>query len=104
MLPLAVRQGIYLGWGSVGFAGWAALFYVTAISSVAAYLLFYWALQHMDASRVAATNYFQPVGTILLAASFLGERPTVHLLAGAAFVVLGVYLAERNAGAAGTGG
>jgi drug/metabolite transporter (DMT)-like permease len=58
----------------------------------------------MDASRVAATNYFQPVGTILLAAAFLGERPTVYLLAGAAFVVLGVYLAERNAGAAGTGG
>ena len=97
VLPLAVRQGMYLDWGRVGWAGWAALLYITVISSVAAYLLFYWALQHMDASRVAATNYFQPVGTILLAAAFLGERPTAYLLAGAAFVLLGVYLAERHA-------
>jgi len=97
VLPLAVRQGLRLDWARVGWQGWAGLLYMTVVSSVAAYLLFYWALQHMDASRVAATNYFQPVGAILLAAIFLGERPTAHLLIGAALVLLGVYLAERGA-------
>jgi drug/metabolite transporter (DMT)-like permease len=61
-------------------------------------VLFYWTLRHMTASRVTAVNYFQPVGAIVLAAIFLGEHPTAHLLAGAALVVVGVYLAERGIG------
>ncbi len=97
LLPLAIRQGIRLDWRSVPWQGWAGLFYMAAISSVAAYVLFYWALRHMDASRVAAVNYFQPVGVILLAAIILGERPTAHLLSGGALILLGVYLAERGA-------
>jgi drug/metabolite transporter (DMT)-like permease len=95
-LPLAIRQGIHLDWGTVGWAGWAGMFYMAAVSSVLAYSLFYWALRYMTASRVTAINYFQPVGAIVLAALFLGEQPTRHLLVGACFVLLGVYLAERG--------
>jgi drug/metabolite transporter (DMT)-like permease len=96
MLPVAVWQGIHLDWRAVGWAAWAGMFYMAAFSSVVAYVLFYWALRYMTASRVTAVNYFQPVGAIVLAAIFLGERPTGHLLVGAALVVLGVYLAERG--------
>jgi drug/metabolite transporter (DMT)-like permease len=98
MLPIAVWKGIRLDWQGVGWAGWTGMFYMAAFSSVAAYVLFYWALRYMTASRVTAVNYFQPVGAIVLAALFLGERPTGHLLVGAALVVLGVYLAERGTG------
>jgi O-acetylserine/cysteine efflux transporter len=95
-LPLAIRQGIHLHWKSVGWAGWGGLVYMAAFSSVLAYTLFYWVLRYMTASRVTAINYFQPVGAIVLAALFLGEEPTRHLLVGACFVLLGVYLAERG--------
>lgn len=95
-LPLAIRQGIHLDWKNVGWAGWTGMFYMAAISSVLAYTLFYWVLRYMTASRVTAINYFQPVGAIILAAIFLGEQPTRHLLIGACFVLLGVYLAERG--------
>jgi len=71
------------------------LLYMAAISSVAAYTLFYWALRYMEASRVAAVNYFQPIGAILVAALFLGEVPTRYLLLGGVLILLGVYLAER---------
>lgn len=96
LLPLAIRQGARLDWGAVGWSGWAGLIYMAAISSVAAYLLFYWVLRYMTASRVAAINYFQPVGAILVSAAFLGEEPTRYLLAGGAIVLLGVFLAERG--------
>jgi drug/metabolite transporter (DMT)-like permease len=96
LLPLAIRQGIRLDWRSIPWQGWAGVFYMAGISSVAAYILFYWALRHMDASRVAAVNYFQPIGVIILAAILLGERPTAHLLGGGALILLGVYLAERG--------
>ncbi len=96
LLPLAVQQGIRLDWKSVGWVGWAGLLYMAALSAVAGYLLFYWALRHMDASRVVAVNYFQPVLVVLLSIPLLGERPTARLLGSAALVILGVYLAERG--------
>lgn len=98
LLPVAVWQGTHLDWKSVGWAGWAGMFYMAAFSSVAAYVLFYWALRHMTASRVTAVNYFQPVGAIVFAALFLGEKATGYLLVGAALVLVGVWLAERAKG------
>lgn len=98
LLPVAVWRGIALDWKSVGWPGWLGMLYMAVFSSVAAYVLFYWALRHMTASRVAAVNYFQPVGAIAFAALFLGESPTASLVAGAALVVLGVWLAEQGKG------
>jgi drug/metabolite transporter (DMT)-like permease len=94
-LPLAVHQGTRLDWKGVGWAGWAGLFYMAVFSGVAGFLLFYWLLRHMDASRVVAVNYFQPVVVFLLSIPILGEHPTGRLLASGALVLLGVYLAER---------
>jgi drug/metabolite transporter (DMT)-like permease len=96
-LPLAVHQGTRLDWRSVGWAGWTGLFYMAAISGVTGYLLFYWLLRHMEASRVVAVNYFQPIVVFLLSIPLLGEHPTPRLLASAALVLLGVYLAEHVA-------
>lgn len=94
-LPLAIHQAIKLDWKSVGWAGWVGMLYMAGVSAVIGYLLFYWLLRHMDASRVVAVNYFQPVAVFLLSIPILGERPTPRLVASAALVLLGVYLAER---------
>jgi len=98
MMPLAVRQGIRLDWRGVGWVGWAGLLYMASLSAVAGYLLFYWLLRHMEASRVVAINYFQPVVVVLLSIPLLGERPTPRLVISALLVLLGVYLAERVSG------
>lgn len=98
LLPITIHQAILLDWRSVGRAGWAGLFYMAAVSSVAAYTLFYWVLRYMDASRVAAVNYLQPIGAVVVAAAFLGEMPTRNLLLGGVLILLGVYLAERGTG------
>jgi len=95
--PLAIRQGMLLDWAGVGWAGWAGMFYMAAGSSVVAYTLYYWALRYMEASRVAAVNYCQPLVVIAISASLLGEHPTRHLFAGGALVLFGVFLAERRA-------
>jgi drug/metabolite transporter (DMT)-like permease len=100
LLPLAIFLAVHRGWKSVPWEGWMGLLYMGAISSVAAYTLFYWALRYMEASRVAAVNYFQPIGAILVAGLFLREVPTQHLLLGGVLILLGVYLAERGKSAA----
>ena len=64
-LPVALRQGGRLNWAGVGLPGWAGLLYMVLFSSVGGYLLFYWLLRHMEASRVVVVNYFQPVVVVL---------------------------------------
>ena len=95
LMPLALRQAVRLDWRSVGWVGWTGLLYMASLSAVAGYLLFYWLLRYMDASRVVVVNYFQPIVVVLLSIPLLGERPTMRLLASATLVLLGVYLAER---------
>jgi drug/metabolite transporter (DMT)-like permease len=94
-LPVALRQASRLTWTGVGLAGWAGLLYMALFSSVGGYLLFYWLLRHMEASRVVVVNYLQPVVVVLLSIPLLGERPTMRLLASGVLVLLGVYLTEH---------
>ena len=96
LAPLAIHQGLTINWKSVGWVGWTGMSYMAIFGSVVSYTLFNWILRHMDASRIAAVNYLQVPVVILLAVAILGERPSAHLLSGAALVLLGVYLAERH--------
>jgi drug/metabolite transporter (DMT)-like permease len=94
-LPLAVWQGSKLDWANVHWAGWAGLLYMSLFASVIAYLLFYWALRHMAASRLSAFTYLQPILATLLGVAILDEPVTQHLLWGGALILVGVYLVER---------
>ena len=96
--PLALRQALVLDWASVGWAGWAALFYMSAFASVMAYLIYYLALRHLAASQLAAFSYLLPVLATVLGILLLGEHVTSHLLAGGSLVLAGVYLTESKAG------
>ncbi len=74
--------------------------YMAAFASVAAYLVYYWALRYLAASRLAAFSYLLPVMATLLGVLLLPEeRVTGHLLGGGALVLVGVYLAEVHRGA-----
>lgn len=94
LLPLGIRQAARLDWASVGWQGWAGLAYTALISSVLAYMIYFWALKHVAASRLAAFTYAETPIAAFLAVLLLGEKLTPALLAGAALILAGVYLAE----------
>jgi len=96
LFPFAVYQSLHLDWAAVGWVGWAGMGYMALFSSVIGYLIFYWALRHMEASRLATIGYIQPVLAVILGVVLLGERITAHFLTGAALVLTGVYIAERG--------
>ncbi|HEY6908646.1 MAG TPA: DMT family transporter [Myxococcales bacterium] len=73
---------------------WFGLGYLIVMSGVVAYLLWYWALAHLPAARVAIFNNLQPLATALLAWLFFGEHITVAFIAGAVVVIAGVLLAQ----------
>ncbi len=100
VLPLAAWEAVRLsrtrGWGAVGWQGWAALGYVSAVASVLAYLIYFWVLQHMTATRLSAFSYLLPVLATLMGIVLLGEKLTRSLLWGGALVLGGIYLIESG--------
>ncbi len=96
LAPVTLWQGWGFRWSAVGLAGWASLIYMAAFPSVLCYLIYYWALSHAAASRVAALSYLQPLIATLLAVPLLGEPVTPPLMAGGAMVFAGIYITERS--------
>jgi drug/metabolite transporter (DMT)-like permease len=82
--------------GAMSGAGKASLVYLVVVTSVVAWLIFYWALGRAEASRVAVWANLQPVLTALLAWAMYGEVLTGPFLAGGAMVVAGVLMTERG--------
>lgn len=82
---------------AVPWQGWGSILYMALGSSIVGYLIYYWVLTHMEASRLVMFSYLQPVMTTTLAAVFLGEPVTTSLIVAGALVLLGVFIAERRA-------
>ncbi len=98
LLPLTVRETARLDWTAVGTAGWFGLAYTVLVSSIGAYLVFFWALAHLPASRLAVFTYLETPIAALLAVLILGDSPTLALLIGGGLILAGVYLAEFGPG------
>lgn len=99
VLPMGIREAVKLNWAAVGPIGWAGLAFTVFVSSIGAYLIFFWALSHMPASRLAIFTYLDTPLATLLAVVLLGEKVTGALIVGGGMILLGVYLAEFGPGA-----
>lgn len=96
VLPLAGWELFEVNWQAVTWKGWLGVAYMAGMASVAAYMIFYYALTKISATRVIVFTYLQPVLATLLGVLLLGERVTPYLLTGGSLVLVGVYLAERG--------
>jgi drug/metabolite transporter (DMT)-like permease len=95
MMPVTLWYSTRLPLSHISSLTWATVFYMAAFPSVLCYLIYYYALSHIAASRVSAFSYLQPFLATLAALPILGERPTSSLLIGGSFVLAGVFVAER---------
>lgn len=88
-----VSQGSAAG---VSARAWLAVLYMALGASVVAYLIFYWALRQVGATRLTALSYLQPVLATLFGVAFLSERITATLVASALIIMAGVYMTEKS--------
>ena len=93
-MPLGLALTDFGSYARLSTAAWGSLAYLVAFTSIAAYLIYYWAMQRSDASRVAVWSNTQPVFTAGLAWALHGEPITGAFLAGGAMVVAGVVLTD----------
>jgi len=91
------------GWKQIpnlSATGWGALLFLAIGCSALGYLFWYGALEHIEASRVAALLYAEPLVTFIAAVLLLGEQVSVITVAGGALVLASVVLMQYAPGAA----
>ncbi|MHA1570026.1 MAG: DMT family transporter [Alphaproteobacteria bacterium] len=83
-------------WSAVGAGGWAAIAYMTVMSSLLGYAGWFWALGHGGIARIASWQLAQPAITLALAAMVLGEALSWPLLLAGATILAGTAIAQST--------
>ncbi len=96
LAPIVLWQARAFPFAGITAAGWSSLVYMAIFPSAICYLIYYYALTRISASRLAAFVYLEPVIATLMAVAFLGERITPLLAVGGAVIFAGVFLTERG--------
>jgi len=95
LLPLFVAQRGWRPLAHVSPRGWGAIVFLGVGCSGLAYWLWCSALERIEASRVAAFLYLEPLVTLAAAVPLLGEPVGIPTLAGGALVLAGVAITQR---------
>jgi drug/metabolite transporter (DMT)-like permease len=85
-------------WSGIPNQGWIALTWMSLLSSIAGYALWFYALGRSGISRIGSLQLIMPVITLAVAALLLDENLTIALLLTCAVIVAGTVLAHRYAG------
>jgi len=73
---------------------WAAVLYLAVFATLLAFGIQTWAQKILPPVRVALISALEPVFAALWAALLIGERLTLHEMAGGALIVVGVAVGE----------
>jgi len=84
-----------VGWGSVGASSWMAAAYSTVLCSAFAIAAWQVNVSRLGANRVLVYLYLVTLVGLMASVVVLGEDLGIAKIAGAAAILLGVYLARR---------
>ncbi len=95
-LPFGLYSVINSDYRGVSWSGWFSVFYMAIAISIVAYVLWYWILKYMEASRAAVIQNIQPIFATSVAALMLSEPISRNLIFGGIIVIAGVLLTESR--------
>jgi drug/metabolite transporter (DMT)-like permease len=95
-LPIGLWSIRDLAWSTISISAWVSVLYLGLITSVVAYLIWYWALKRVEPSKVAIFSNLQPILTTGMAWLFLSEKITVTFIVGGIITIGGVILTQRG--------
>ena len=93
-LPIGIVPALRFDYETLGVWTWGQIFYLGVITSVVAYLLWYYALARVEAGKAALFANLQPILTAVLAVALLGQEITIQFIVGGVVVILGVIIAQ----------
>jgi drug/metabolite transporter (DMT)-like permease len=91
-----VRPALLAKLPALPLSFWAAVLFLAWPCTVFAFLVWFGALEHLAASRVAGFVYLVPMFSVSFSHWLLGEPVTPALLLGAGVLIAGVWLVNRG--------
>ena len=92
--PFGLYAACRVDYSATTVGAWASVVYMALGVSVGAYVLWYWVLKYMDASRIAVFHNLQPIIATVVAYFWLGEQLGLSFFVGGVIVLAGVMIAE----------
>lgn len=83
-------------WAEVGLAGWGGLAFSSVLAIALGYYVWSNGIQKLGSARTAIYNNLTPVTAMVFSSLFLDEKITLLKLAGAAFILFGIYLTRKK--------
>lgn len=96
LVLLSLPQLQAVDWVALPWSVWAAVGYASILSIVLAYILWNAMVRQVGSSRTALLGMMVPLWAALIAAIFLGERPTIVQVAGAVLIVGSVLVSRMG--------
>ncbi|MGA9365687.1 MAG: EamA family transporter [Bacteroidota bacterium] len=93
-LPLGILYGNLGSVSSLTAPDWGGVLYLCIGTSVLGYFLWYYALERVDASKVAIFSNAQPFFTTILAVILLGQGVSTTFVIGGLLTISGVILVQ----------
>lgn len=93
---IAIPQLTKIEWANLGWPFWTDAVYLAIFPSVLANWFYYSGVRRIGPSRASVFMYLVPVSSLILAAAVLGETLTLGQFAGAALMIVGVWLINRK--------
>ncbi len=94
LLPVFVASAGWHDYARLSSSGWAAVLFLGVACSGLGYLFWYGALERVEASRVAAFLYLEPLVTLAAAVLLLAEPVGLTTAVGGLLVLGGVVLVQ----------
>ena len=80
----------------MSLSGWGAVIFLGVFSTVIGYYLWYVVLEIKNASQISIYLYFIPVLSTIISYIFFGEEITWFFIIGGVFVVIGLYIVNKQ--------
>ena len=95
-LPFAARDLIRLEWRDISPSAWGAVIYSAIFAVVISFAVWYASVQRVGNAKTGIYGNLIPIFAAVSAAVILSEKLTPRLAAGAAVILLGVYLTRSG--------
>lgn len=93
--PFGLYYALRFDYSKPTMGAWLAVLYLALGLSVAAYVLWYWLIKHLETTRIAVFQNVQPIVASVAAFLFLAEPLGWPFLIGGAVVLAGVIVTIR---------
>ena len=94
-MPFGIYQASKFEYTAVPLDAWGSVLYMAIGTSVVAYVIWYWVLKYLEASRIALFHNVQPFIAALVAYIWLGEPISTALVVGGLIAITGILIAEK---------